>query len=749
MNIRIKKRNGKLEDFDVEKVHQIVNWACEGLNGVSFSDVEMNAELALYDKIPSTDIHQILIDSANDLISEEEPNYQYVAAKLLNFKIRKDVWGGHTPPRLYDHIKDLVKLDLYDPCIIKGMEESYSKDEINKLGEYIKHDRDYLFTYSGLQQMVDKYLLKNRNTNILYETPQFAYMLIAMVLFMKYGDDRLTMVKEAYDYFSTFKINLPTPVMAGVRTKIRQFASCVLVDVGDSLDSITSSVSAVAKYTARRAGIGLNMGRIRPINSPIRGGEVVHTGIIPYLKVFESAVKATSQNGIRGGSATVNIPFWHYEVEDVIVLKNNSGTDDNRVRKLDYCIQFSRVFYERLINDEEITLLSPAECDGLYDSFGHHDFDELYLKYEKDNTLKFKKKIKARKLAELFARERLETGRIYVMNIDHCNQNGSWDADVKMTNLCVEITHPTKPLNHIDDEDAEIGICILSAINLLEINNDTELQKACEITIRLLNALIDYQDYPIVAGETFTLNRRSLGVGITNLAGFLAKNKLSYYSQESLEILDEYMEKVQYYLLDASCKMAEESGPCPKFNETKYARGLMPYDWANEKARQLVNRKPSMDWDSLAKRIQEFGLKNSTVSAIMPCESSSVIQNSTNGIEPVRRLLTYKKAKNGMLKQLVPVFHKNRKYYDLAFNFQSNKPLLDMVATLQKWVDMSISTNNYYNYSHYEGGSIPLSVIIKDLVYAYKVGIKTLYYANSPDGDIDATSGCDGGGCSV
>ena len=745
MNIRVKKRNGRLEEFNVEKIHQVVEWACKGVNGVSLSDIELNAELALHDKIPSTEIHDILIDSANDLISEEEPNYQFVAAKLLNFKLRKDVWGGYNPPRLFDHIKDLVKLDLYDPSV----KSAYTKEEINKLGEYIKHDRDYLFTYSGLQQMVDKYLLKNRNTGVLYESPQFAYMLIAMVLFMDYGDDRIRRVKEAYDYFSTFKINLPTPVMAGVRTKIRQFASCVLVDVGDSLDSITSSVASVAKYTARRAGIGLNFGRIRPLNSPIRGGEVIHTGVIPYLKLFESAVKATSQNGIRGGSATVNIPFWHYEIEDVMVLKNNGGTDDNRVRKLDYCIQFSKVFYERLIKDEEITLLSPAECEGLYDAFGHEEFDDLYLEYESRSNLQFSKKIKARKLAELFARERLETGRIYAMNVDHCNQNGSWDVDVKMTNLCVEITHPTKPLNHIDDPEAEIGICILSAINLIEINNDDELQKACEITIRLLNALIDYQDYPIKAGETFTLNRRSLGVGITNLAGFLAKNKLSYYAPESLEVVDEWMEKIQYYLLDASCKMAEESGACPKFDETKYAKGLCPYDWANDNAKKIVKRKPSMDWKGLKKRIKEHGLKNSTVSAIMPCESSSVIQNSTNGVEPVRRLLTYKKAKNGMLKQLVPSFHKNRKYYDLAFDFQTNKPLMDMIATLQKWLDMSISTNSYYNYAHHEGGSIPLSVIIKDLVYAYKVGVKTLYYANSPDGDVDATSGCDGGGCSV
>lgn len=436
MNIRVKKRNGKLEEFNVEKIHQIVSWACEGINGVSFSDIEMNAELALYDKIPTTQIHDILIDSANDLISEDEPNYQYVAAKLLNFKLRKDVWGGHNPPRLYDHIKECIKNELYDPIILKS-ENSYTKDEINKLGEYIKHDRDYLYTYSGLQQMVDKYLLKNRNTGIVYETPQFTYMLIAMFLFMK-DKNRIERVKEAYDYFSTFKINLPTPVMAGVRTKIRQFASCVLVDVGDSLDSIMSSLSSVAKYTARRAGIGINIGRLRPINSPIRGGEVIHTGVIPYLKLFESAVKATSQNGIRGGSATVNIPFWHFEIEDVIVLKNNGGTDDNRVRKLDYCIQFSKIFYERLIKDEDITLFSPDECPGLYDAFGESSFDDLYVKYEQDTKLQFKKKIKARKLAELFARERLETGRIYVMNIDHCNQNGSWDGGVKMTNLCVD-----------------------------------------------------------------------------------------------------------------------------------------------------------------------------------------------------------------------------------------------------------------------------------------------------------------------
>ena len=747
MQIKVKKRNGRLEEFNVEKIHKVASFAVDGISGVSLSDMEMNAELSLYDNMPCHEIHEVLIESAKDLISEECPNYQYVAARLLSYKLRKDIWGGLCPPKLMDHIKSCVSANLYDPIVF----DYYNKYEINKLGEYINHDFDTMFTYSGLQQMADKYLLKNRNTGEIYETPQFAYMLIAMFLFMKETKDRIKKVKEAYEYFAKFKINLPTPIMAGVRTRIKQFASCVLVDVGDSLDSITSSVSAVSNYTARRAGIGINFGRVRPINSPIRGGEVVHTGVIPYLKMFEAAVKATSQNGIRGGGATVNFPFWHYEIEDVIVLKNNAGTDDNRARKLDYCIQFSKIFYERLLLDQDITLFSPHETQDMYDAFGHDEFDELYMKYEKDESLLFRKKIKARKLAELLARERLETGRIYVMNIDHVNNAGSWDVDVKMTNLCVEVTTPTKPLESMEDEEAEIGICILSAINLLEISSDADLKKSCDIAVRLLNALIDYQDYPVKAGETFTKGRRSLGIGVTNLAGFLAKNKLSYHDPKSLEVIDQWMEKIQYYLLDSSCKLSEETEPCPKFADTKYSKGLLPIDWYNKNVDNLINRELTMPWEELRERIKKHGLKNSTLSAIMPCESSSVIQNSTNGIEPVRRLLSYKKAKNGTLKQLVPNFHKHRKYYDMAFDFIDNKPLINIISVMQKWVDMSISANNYYNYSHYDDGSIPLSIIIKDLIYAYKYGVKTLYYSNSPDGDSDATSNssCEGGGCSV
>jgi len=572
-------------------------------------------------------------------------------------------------------------------------------------------------------------------------------MSIAMCLF-----ETTEEVKKAYDCYSTFKINLPTPIMAGVRTNIRQFASCVLVDVDDNLDAIFSSIHAVGKYTARRAGIGLNIGRMRPINSPIRGGEVIHTGLIPYLKNFESAVKSTSQNGLRGGSATVHIPFWHYEVEDIAVLKNNAGTDDNRVRKLDYSIQFCKLFYDRLIANEDITLFSPQEAVGLYEAFGDNEkFEELYLKYESARTLRFKKKVPARKLAEIFARERLETGRIYSMNLDTANEHGSWDTPVYMSNLCQEIIHPTKPIQSIDDPEGEIGICILSAINLLELGNEKDVEDACRMAVRTLESVIDYQDYPVLAAENFTKNRRSLGVGITNLAGFLAKNKLKYDDPEALELVHETMEQIQWNLISASCELAEEKGACNKFEETKYAQGLLPIDWYKKTVDELIKPNYNMDWEGLRERIKKYGLRHSTLSAIMPCESSSVIQNSTNGIEPVRSLLIHKKAKNGILKQLVPNYHMRKNHYTMAWDMTSNKGMMDVAAVIQKFTDMSMSTNLYYNYSHYEDGNIPLSVIIKDQVYGYKYGLKNFYYANTPDGDGDTEidMGCESGACAI
>ena len=742
--MEVTKRNGNKESFSVEKIHKVVEWATKGINGVSFSDIEMNANLSIHDGIETSKIHQILIKSANDLISTSEPNYQYVASRLLNMQLRKEVWGcGDQPTDFLLFLQRNEDNGIYDSHILK----KWSDKDVDRLGKYINHSRDDLFTFAGLQQLIDKYLVKNRSTGVIYETPQFAYMAIAMCLFNSVDE-----VKKAYDCYSTFKINLPTPIMAGVRTNIRQFASCVLVDVDDNLDAIFSSIHAVGKYTARRAGIGLNIGRMRPINSPIRGGEVIHTGLIPYLKNFESAVKSTSQNGLRGGSATVHIPFWHYEIEDVMVLKNNAGTDDNRVRKLDYSIQFCKLFYDRLIANEDVTLFSPDEAKGLYEAFGDNEkFEQLYLKYENARSLKFKKKVPARKLAEIFARERLETGRIYSMNIDNANEHGSWSVPVYMSNLCQEIIHPTKPINSIDDPDGEIGICILSAINLLELNSDKDIEDACRMAVRTLESVIDYQDYPVLAGENFTKNRRSLGIGITNLAGFLAKNKLKYEDNGSLELVHEMMEKIQWNLISASCELAEEMGPCEKFAETKYAQGLLPIDWYKKEVDELIKPKYNMDWEGLRERVKEHGLRHSTLSAIMPCESSSVIQNSTNGIEPVRSLLLYKKAKNGVLKQIVRIYRRRKNYYTLAWEMEDNRAMLNIAAVIQKFVDMSMSTNLYYNYAHHADGNVPLSVIIKDQIYGYKYGLKNFYYANTPDGDGDTEKGmnCESGACAI
>lgn len=741
--MQVTKRNGEKEDFSVEKIHKVVEWATKGINGVSLSDIEMNANLSIYDGIHSEEIHRIIIKSANDLISKQAPNYQYVAARLLNMQLRKRVWGGMEPTDFLLFIQRNIDNGIYDP----GIQKKWSDEQIDAFGKYICHGRDDQYTYAGLQQLIDKYLVKNRSTGEIYETPQFAYMCIAMCLF-----DTMDDVKCAYDAYSTFKINLPTPIMAGVRTNIRQFASCVLVDVDDNLDAIFSSIHAVGKYTARRAGIGLNIGRMRPINSPIRGGEVIHTGLIPYLKNFESCVKSTSQNGLRGGSATVHVPFWHYEIEDIMVLKNNAGTDDNRVRKLDYSVQFCKLFYDRLIANEDITLFSPHEAKGLYEAFGNNEkFEELYLKYENARSLKFKKKVPARTIATIFARERLETGRIYCMNIDNANEHGSWNVPVYMSNLCQEIIHPTRPIYSIDDDHGEIGICILSALNLLELNGEKDIENACNMAVRTLDSVIDYQSYPVLAGENFTKARRSLGIGVTNLAGFLAKNKLLYGDQLALQLIHETMEQIQWHLISASCELAKERGKCPKFDETKYAQGLLPIDWYKKEIDELVEPVYNMDWEELRERVKIYGLRHSTLSAQMPCESSSVIQNSTNGQEPVRSLLTSKKAKNGVLKQLVPNYHMRKNFYTMAWELESNKPLLDTAAVMQKFIDMSMSTNLYYNYAHYEGGNIPLSVLIKDQLYGYKYGLKNFYYANTPDGDgeTEKDMNCESGACAI
>ena len=755
--MNIKKRTGESVPYDVDKIHRVVNWAVNDIKGVTASDIEINANLQKREGMSTGEIHNVLIDSAVNLISLNNPNYQYVASRLLSYQLRKDVWGGKNPPKLLDFInKNVHECDVYDEDILM----LYNSSEINKLDEYIDHERDNLFTYAGMRQLCDKYLIQDRSETKIYETPQFAYMIIAMVCFGQYeGAQRISYVKKAYDYFSKFKINLPTPLMAGVRSKIRQYASCCLIDIDDTLPSIFSSSTAAGYATGSRYGIGLNIGRIRPINSPIRKGEVMHTGVIPFLKLMESTVKSCHQNGIRGGSATVNFPFWHYEAEDMLVLKNNSGTDDNRVRKLDYCIQFSEIFYKRFLKNEDITLFSPHEAKELYDAFGHENFDELYEQYERKTSLRFKKTISARKLMSLFVKERVETGRIYFMNIDHCNQRSAWDVDVKMTNLCVEVLHPTKPLQHTDDKDAEIGICILSAVNVLEIQSDAEMEKVCDIVVRILDQLIDYQDYFLPAAENFTKNRRSLGIGITNFAAYLAKAGVKYTDDEAPNVADELMEKVQYFLLSSSCSIAEEKGACPKFSDTKYSKGWLPIDNYKKEIDEFVTRKNSMDWEGLRARIKEFGLRHSTVSAIMPCESSSIIQCSTNGIEPIRSYITYKKSKARTLPVIVPNYSSYKSKYTLAYEMEDNEGLIKIVAALQKWVDMSISANVYYNYDHYENGALPDSKVIKELLLSYKLGWRTGYYLNTDDGDKQSMAdgensenveeGCESGACAL
>jgi len=739
MTLQVKKRNGKLANFDAEKINKVLAWACEGIDGVSASDIAMNAHLSITNKIQTSEIQEILIQSAANLISEENHNYQYVAARLQIYALRKHVWGESEPPRLYDHLKRNKK--NYDGAIL----ESYSESELHKINKLIKHDRDYLFTHAGITQMMDKYLLCDRITGEIFETPQFVFILVPMVLFRNH-ENRLELIKTMYNYLSTFKINLPTPILAGVRTSLKYYSSCVLADCGDSLNSIFTTAQVIGTYTARRSGIGVNMGRVRAVGSPIRKSEVISTGLVPYIKIMESAVKATSQNGLRGGGATVSFPWWHLESEDAVVLKNNRGTEDNRVRKLDYCIQLDSLFIERVMRNENITLFCPNETAGLYDAFGTNNFSMLYNKYEQDKNIKLKKVIRAQDLIALIAKERLETGRVYIMFMDNCN-SGPWKNKVNMTNLCVEILQPTYPLDSVNDTDGEIGVCILSAINLLETKED-ELEDVCTYIVRSLNELIDYQLYPFPAAEQFCKNKRSLGVGVTNFAAYLASKKLNHESPEAIQVTNNLWEKIQYYLLKASCELAKETGRAADFDDTFYADGWLPCD---KKVHNSLDFSLTMDWESLRADIKKYGLKDCTVSAQMPCESSSITQCSTNAMEPVRDFVTEKEAKNGIKKVLIPKYPKNKQHYVRAFDMKSNDNLIKINAAAQRWIDMSISLNTYMNYSNYENKTIPLSAVVRDILNCYKYGIRTMYYLNTNDGRADGVKqeSCESGACSI
>mgnify|MGYP000650819743 CR=1 FL=1 len=732
--IQVTKRDGTKEALDLEKMHKVVFFACDGVNGVSPSEVEIKSSIQFYTGITSSEIQETLIKSAADLISEETPNYQWVAGNLINYHIRKEVYGQFEPWFLTDIVKKNTEMGFYDPELL----DSYTTEEWEKINGFIKHERDFNISYVGMEQFRGKYLVQNRVTKQLYETPQVAYILIAATLFSQYPrEERLKWIKDYYDAVSNFDISLPTPVMAGVRTPQRQFSSCVVIETADSLDSINATSSAIVKYVSQKAGIGIGAGSIRAINSPIRNGDASHTGVIPFYKHFQSAVKSCSQGGVRGGAATLHYPIWHLEVEDLLVLKNNKGTEDNRVRHLDYSVQFNKLMYERLMTGGDITLFSPHDVPGLYDAFfaDQDKFRELYEKAERSTKIR-KKSIPANELFSAFMNERKNTGRIYLMNVDHANTHSSFLSDVapiRQSNLCQEINLPTKPLEHIFDENGEISLCTLAAINWGNIKTVSDFERVCRLAVRGIDALLDYQRYPVLAAELSTMKRRPVGVGIINFAYWMAKNDMTY-TNPNLDLIDEWAEAWSYYLIKASVELAKEQGACSGSGETKYGQGIVPIDTRKLDIDELVEYKERMDWNSLRGDLKTHGIRNSTLMALMPAETSAQISNSTNGIEPPRSYVSVKQSKHGVLKQVVPGIHKLKNKYELLWDQKSPEGYLKIVAVLQKYIDQGISVNTSYNPIFFEDEKIPMSVMLQHLIMFYKYGGKQLYYFNTFDG---------------
>jgi len=733
--ITIIKRDGRKEDLNLDKIHRVVFWATEGLTGVSASELEIKSQLQFYNNIKTTDIQETLIKAAADLISEEAPNYQYVAGRLINYALRKEVYNDYKPISLLELVKRNVQLGYYTNELINW----YAENEWTKLESYIKHERDMDLTYVAMEQMRGKYLVQNRVTGQILETPQVSYLLIAATLFHAYPKEtRMHWIREYYEAISTHDISLPTPVMAGVRTPQRQFSSCVLIETDDSLDSINATTSAIVKYVSQKAGIGLGAGRIRALGSPVRNGDTSHTGVIPFYKMFQAAVRSCSQGGVRNGAATLYYPIWHYEVEDLLVLKNSKGIEDNRVRHMDYGVQFSRLFYQRLIKGGDITLFSPNDVPDMFEAFfsDQNKFAELYEKAESNSKLR-KKKVKAIDLFSAFMKERKDTGRIYLMNVDNANTHSSFDekvAPIKQSNLCCEIDLPTKPLTNIFDEDGRIALCTLSAINWGNIRDPEDFEKPCALAVRGLDALLSYQSYPVKAADIATKEYRPLGVGIINLAYWLAKNDLSYSDTDALVKIDEYAEAWSYYLIKASVDLAKEQGTCGKPEDTKYAKGIVPIDTRKKDIDELVPYIERMPWEKLREELKTHGIRNATLMALMPAETSAQIANATNGIEPPRSYISIKQSKHGVLKQVVPEYRRLKNKYELLWDQQSPEGYLKICAILQKYIDQGISVNTSYNPQFFADEKIPMSVMLQHVLMFYKLGGKQLYYFNSYDG---------------
>lgn len=735
--IQVTKRNGSKEPLDIEKLHKVVFYACEGITGVSPSEVEIKSQIQFYNGITTKEIQETLIKAAADLISEETPNYQYVGGRLINYALRKEVYGDYKPCTVKELVQRNTDNGFYDAELITR----YTDDEWAKIDSFVKHDRDETLTYVAMEQLRGKYLVQNRVTGEIFETPQMCYILIAATLFQDYPvETRLAMIKDYYDAISLHDISLPTPVMAGVRTPMRQFSSCVLIETDDSLDSINATSSSIVKYVSQKAGIGIGAGSIRALGSPIRKGDAYHTGIIPFYKMFQAATKSCSQGGVRGGAATIYYPIWHYEVQDMLVLKNNKGTEENRVRHMDYGVQFNKLMYERLITGGDITLFSPSDVPGLYDAFyaDQDKFRELYERAERNTRLR-KKTVKAIELFSLFMEERKNTGRIYLQNVDNANDHGSFlpeVAPIRQSNLCAEIDLPTKPLTDVNDPDGEISLCTLSAINWGNVKSPEDFERVCRLAVRGLDALLSYQNYPILAARLSTEKRRPIGIGIINFAYWLAKHDLSYQNitPEGLELIDEYAEAWSYYLIKASADLAIEFGAIPGLMETKYGHGITPNQTYKKDVDELVSHKERMNWEALREQLKTTGIRNSTLMALMPAETSAQIANATNGIEPPRSLISVKQSKHGVLKQVVPEYKRLKNKYDLLWDQKSPEGYIKIMAVLQKYIDQGISVNTSYNPFFFEDEKIPMSLMLQHLLMFYKYGGKQLYYFNTHDG---------------
>lgn len=741
---QVTKRDGSKELLDIEKLHKVVFHACDDITGVSPSEVEIKSQIQFYDGITTKEIQETLIKAAADLIDEDTPNYQFVGGRLINYALRKEVYGQYEPCTVKELVIRNIESGFYDEELI----DKYDDEEWSKIDSFIKHGRDENLTYVAMEQLRGKYLCQNRVTGEIFETPQMCYALIAVTLFADYPkEERLKWAKDYYDAISLHDISLPTPVMAGVRTPMRQFSSCVLIESGDSLDSINATSSSIVKYVSQKAGIGIGGGQIRAIGSPIRKGDAYHTGIIPFYKHFQSATKSCSQGGVRGGAATIYYPIWHLEVEDMLVLKNNKGTEENRVRHMDYGVQFNKLMYERLISGGDITLFSPSDVPGLYDAFfaDQDAFREIYERAERNTRLR-KKTIKAIDLFSSFMEERKNTGRIYLQNVDNANDHGSFlpeVAPIRQSNLCAEIDLPTKPLHDINDPEGEISLCTLSAINWGNIRSPKDFERACTLAVRGLDALLSYQNYPILAAKLSTEKRRPLGIGIINFAYFMAKNDLTYQdiTPEGLSLIDEYAEAWSYYLIKASADLAAEMGAPSGNMETKYGHGITPNMTYKSDLDELIKHKERMPWKSLRNQLKKTGIRNSTLMALMPSETSAQVANATNGIEPPRSLISVKQSKHGVLKQVVPEYKRLKNKYDLLWDQKSPVGYLKIMAVLQKYIDQGISINTSYNPIFSENEKISMSEMLQHVLMFYKYGGKQLYYFNTYDGqgevDVD------------